>query len=472
MKVIMTKRNILLILITTLLLASSPACSIQGLPYPTPTLDPMARATGAAATREIVEAGMSPSSTPQPPPSKTPERDNTSPTMDAPLLVPSPTRSTFLIPSLTLKLAYIKEGNVWFWEEGQPHLQLTDQGDATLVAISDDDSQVAFARELDYGSRELWVVYTDGSGAQVLVDSATFQDMTFYEEDLTGAPLQLDWLPGTNLVVFSTRIIYEGPGMIPKHELRTVDALSRTMTVLADIENGGKFSISPDGSQIAMVLPDKISIVNSDGSSLRELFSFPHIITDSEWWYYPPLYWTLNSAAVRLILPPEHPMLDLGLLTRIMHLPIDGSTPRVLGEVLTIPVFYAEAKLSPDARQLAFIGPGASGVAGDGILCTASADGSGAAAYDEGQINLYTWLPDNRLLIYSVNDINQIGSTIGEKIPLGVPGPLLKVKFVDPSRFLFVSRSEGNQQLWLGWLDGTGDLIAKSSVVIEYDFVR
>lgn len=472
MKVIMTKRNFLLILITTLLLASTQACSIQGLPYPTETLDPISRATGAAATREMVEAGMSPSSTPKPQPSKTPEGDQASPTADAPTLAPTPTGSTFLIPSLTLKLVYKKEGDIWYWEEGQPHLRLTDQGDATLVAISDDGSQVAFARELDYGSRELWAVNTDGSGARVLVDSATFQDMTFYEEDLTGAPLQLDWVPGTDLVVFSTRIIDEGPGMIPKHELRTVDALSRTMTVLADIENGGKFSISPDGRMIAMALPGRISLVNPDGSGLRELYSFSHIDTGSEWWYYPSLYWTLDSTAVRLIQPPEHPMLNSDLPTRVMHLPLDGSAPRVLGEVLTIPVFYAQAMLSPDARQLAYVGPGAFGDPGAGILYYASADGSGAAPYDEGQIILYTWLPDNRLFIYSVNGLNKIGSTIGEKIPLRVPGPLLKVKFVDPSRFLYVSRGEGNQQLWLGHLDGTGELITESSAVIEYDFVK
>jgi len=130
------------------------------------------------------------------------------------------------------------------------------------VALSDDASQVAYARELDYGSRELWVVNTDGSGARVLVDSLSFQEMTLYPDDLTGAPLQLDWVPETNLVVFSTRIIYEGPGMVRKHELHTVDVDSRTMTVLADIDHGGRFKIAPDGRQIAMSLPDRINLVH------------------------------------------------------------------------------------------------------------------------------------------------------------------------------------------------------------------
>ena len=260
--------------------------------------------------------------------------------------------------------------------------------------------------------------------------------------------------------------------MVPKHELRSVDALSRTMTVLADIDHGGEFNISPDGSQIALSLPDQINLVNADGSGLRELYSFPHIDTSSEWWYYPPLYWTLDSKAVRLIQPPEHPMFDVDLPTRIMHLPVDGTSPRVLGEVLTIPVFYTESKLSPDARQLAYLSPGLSEDPGVGILYYASADGSGAAPFDEGQITLYTWLPDNRQIIYSINRVNQIGNISGEKVPLGKSGPLLKTRFVDPSRFIYVSRKGEVQQLWLGELDGTDFLIGESSSVIDYDFVK
>ena len=445
----------------TLLLTIS-ACSLQGLPYPTDTPDPNLVTPDLAATREIAEAGMFPSNTPAPQPTLTPES----------LPVPTPTGITFRIPSQTLKLVYIIEGNLWYREEGQSPIRLTSQGDAYLVALSDDAYLVAYARELDYGSRELWVVNTDGSGAHVLVDSATFQDLKFYEEDLTGAPLQLGWLPGTDLVVFSTAIVYEGPGMVSKHEVLTVDANSRTMTLLAEIGYGGEFSISPDASQIAMALPDRISLVNTDGSGLRELFSFPHLDTGSEWYYYPPLSWTLDSTIVRLILPPEHPMFDLDVPTRIISLPTDGSSPRIVGEVLTIPVFYVKSILSPDARQLAYVGPGSSENPGSGILYTSSVNGSGATPYDDGQIYLYAWSPDNRHFLYSANGLNKIGNIREPEVSFQIPGPLSKTQFFDPSHYLFISWREDQQQLWLGNLDGTVYLIAESSSMIEYDFVR
>lgn len=438
------------------------ACSLQGLPYPTDTPDPNMITPDLAATSEMVEAGMFPTHTPPPEPSITTE----------PIPVPSPTGITFRIPSQTLKLVYIIEGNLWYREEGQSPVQLTSQGDAYLVALSDDFSQVAYARELDLSSRELWTINTDGSGARVLVDSASFKEMIIYADDLTGAPHQLDWVPETDLVIFSTHLVDEYPGMLPNHELLTVDASSRTITVLAEIEYGGKFSISPNGGQVAMVLPDRISLVNTDGSDLRKLFSFPYIYTESEWWYYPPQAWTLDSTAVRVIIPPQYPMFNTDIPTQIIHLPADGSSSRTVSEMLAIPVFYAESILSPDARQLAYVGPGSSENPGAGILYTSAVNGSGTEAYDEGQIILYAWSPDNRHFLYSVNGLNKIGNIGEPEVSFQVPGPLSKTQFFDPSHYLFMSSKGDLQQLWLGDLDGSVYLIAESSSTIVYDFVR
>ncbi len=456
------KTRLTLTAIITLLFVSLASCTIQGLPYPTVTPDPNLITPDLAATHEMVEAGMFPTHTSPPQPSITTK----------PIPAPSPTGITFRIPNQTLKLVYIVEGNLWYREEGQSPIQLTSQGDAYLVALSDDASQVAYARELDFNSRELWAINTDGSGARVLVDSASFKEMTLYEEDLTGAPLQLDWVPGTDLVIFSTRLVFEYPGIARKHELRTVDANSRTMTVLADIDQGGKFSLAPDGQQVALSLPDNINLVKIDGSDMRELYSFDHIITDSEWWYYPPLGWNLDSSIVRLILPPERPMFDLDVPTRIINLPIDGSSARIVGEIPTISVFYAESILSPDARQLAYVGPGPFENPGAGILYTSSVDGSGTEAYDEGQITLYAWSPDNRHFLYRVNGLNKIGNIGEPEVSFQVTGPLSKTQFFDPSHYLFISSKGDLQQLWLGDLDGAVYLIAESSSVIEYDYVR
>ncbi len=455
-----------------ILILTTQACSIQGLPYPTSTPDMDAQATQAEATRAIAEAGMSPSCTPSPRPSSTPEGYDPSPTADAPLLVPSPTGITFRIPSQTLKLVYILEGDLWYWEEGQSPIQLTRQEDVYLVALSDDASQIAYAREIDYESRELWAIKTDGSDARVLVDSAAFKEMVLYADDLTGAPLQLDWIPGTDLVIFSTRLVFDYPGLSRKHELRTVHSQSRTMTVLADIDQGGLFTIAPDGRQIALSLPDRVNLVNADGSGFRELYSFNHIITDSEWWYYPSLGWTQDSSIVRLILPPERPMLDLAVPAQIISLPVDGTPARIASEVLTLPVFYTDPILSPDARQLAYVGPGLSEDPGAGILYTGSVNGSGADAYDEGQITLYAWSPDNRHFLYSVNGLNKIGTREEPPVSLHVSGLLTKIQFFDPSHYLFVSKKGDLQQLWLGDLEGELILIGVSSAAIDYDFVR
>jgi len=165
-------------------------------------------------------------------------------------------------------------------------------------------------------------------------------------------------------------------------------------------------------------------------------------------------------------------MFDLDVPTRIINLPIDGSSARIVGEILTIPVFYVNPILSPDARQLAYVGPGPIKNPGAGILYTSSVNGSGTEAYDEGQITLYAWSPDNRHFLYSANGLNKIGNIGEPEVSFQVPGPLSKTQFFDPSHYLFVSSKGDLQQLWLGDLDGAVFLIAESSAVVDYDFVR
>ena len=138
-------------LLTLLFLFTAQACTIQGLPYPTATPDPNLITPDLKATREMTEAGMFPSSTPDPQPSRTSE--------SLPTATPLDDSSLNHMPSL--KVAYIVDGDVWYWELGQTPLQLTTSGDAVDVILSDDWSQAAFMRQIDQYRQALWVVNTD-----------------------------------------------------------------------------------------------------------------------------------------------------------------------------------------------------------------------------------------------------------------------------------------------------------------------
>ena len=79
--------------------------------------------------------------------------------------LPAPTLQLAFLPEMIV--AYIRDGNLWFWNEQNGPYQMTNSGDLTDVCISDDGQMLAFVR----GS-EIWTARTDGTGAGLLVTRA------------------------------------------------------------------------------------------------------------------------------------------------------------------------------------------------------------------------------------------------------------------------------------------------------------
>ncbi|MEJ2447331.1 MAG: hypothetical protein P8Y37_05240, partial [Anaerolineales bacterium] len=210
-----------------------------------------------------------------------------SPTEEAP-----PAESPEPAAPAVLKVAFVKDGDVWYWEEGTAAAQLTTVGDVVQAFLSDDGQIVAFIRQYDWNNHEIYSVNSDGSNLQALVSLADFSGMVLEPEAISAVPYRLAWVPGTHTLAFTTRLTYEGPGLVLPDELRLVNADSGAISLLLAPGDGGDFYYSPDGSQIALVNGTRISVVNADGSGSRELLAFPMVITYSEYIYYPPVSWS------------------------------------------------------------------------------------------------------------------------------------------------------------------------------------
>ncbi|MBK8794092.1 MAG: hypothetical protein IPN59_13440 [Holophaga sp.] len=105
-----------------------------------------------------------------------------------------------------MRIAYVKDGNVYLWTEGNGLVGLTSSGDAWDVRISPDAAMIAYTRHhpADYYRQELWVVNTSGAtNERVLVGSL-----------MNGCPApgrhprhgitQFAWRPGTHEAAYST----------------------------------------------------------------------------------------------------------------------------------------------------------------------------------------------------------------------------------------------------------------------------
>ena len=435
-----------LILALTLLLLTSLAC--EYLPTPEPELPPSdVIATSVAATLAAGEEGPSTEEPGEPP--ETPE------------------------PPPLLRIAYIKDGDVWYWEEGGPHLVLTALGDVTTARLSSDGQMVAFVRQFDWNNEEIYAVNTDGTNLHPLVTLADFATMKVYPDAISAVPYRIAWVPGTHTLAFNTRMTFEGPGLILPDELRLVDADSITLSVLMTPGTAGDFYYSPDGSQIALVNSTMISVVDSDGSNRRDLLTFPFIITYSEYALYPSVSWSPDSTFLRAAIPAADPLLDPPDPTVIWYLPADGSGASPQLSITTAPFFQEIAAISPDLNKVAFITvitPGAPPVVD---LHIANVDGSSDVIYANGGYGFESWSMDNEHFIYTSNGHNPKIGRVGDP-PQDLTGITLMVNpsWVDASRYLYLNRLSGSWELWLREMGSPGILIASTpGEMMQYDFI-
>jgi hypothetical protein len=374
----------------------------------------------------------------------------------------------------TLKITFVKDGDVWFWEEGTgPASQLTALGDVVSVYLSDDGLIAAFIRQHDWYSEEIYAVNTDGTNIRPLVSLTDLAGMVLHDQAISAVPNRIDWRPGTHILAFNTRMTFEGPGLIRPDELRLVDADSGAISVLMPPGTAGDFFYSPDGNQIALSKHDLISVVDADGTNRHDLLTFPTVITYSEYLYYPPVRWAPDSSYLRAAIPAADPLASPPDPTVIWHLPADGSPASTLTSVASVPFFQDAIHISLDSNKIAFltgVSPGAPLVLD---LHIANADGSGDLVYTSGDVRFHDWTPSGEHFIYSENGTNpQVGRIGYPPLSLSAVSFINNVSWVDETRYLYLDKPGANWDLWLGELGASAVLLASTTGDnLPYDFV-
>jgi Tol biopolymer transport system component len=384
---------------------------------------------------------------------------------EAPTLTPEP-------PPL-LRIVYVKDGDVWYWEEGGPHLVLTALGDIVSAYLSSDGQLVAFVRQHDWNNDEIYIINTDGSNIHPLVSLADFAIMVSLPDAISAVPYRIAWVPGTHLLAFNTRMTFEGPGLILPDELRLADADTTTLSVLMPQGTAGDFYYSPDGSQIALVNATSISVVDADGSNRRDLLTFPYVITYSEYMYYPPVVWSPDGTVIGAAIPASDPLLDPPDPTAIWYLPADGSPGTMLSTIASVPFFHNAAIISPDISKVAYLSMVTPGSPPIVDLHIVNMDGSGDLIYSSGDRQFNSWSTDGEHFIFSESGYNPKIGRVGSP-PLDLIGitRLLNSRWVDETRFLYLNLLSGSWELWLREIGTPGSIIASTTgESIAFDFI-
>ena len=282
---------------------------------------------------------------------------------------PEPIQRPIILEWSEGTVVYRSAGDICIMREGGPSLYLAAADGVSRVKVSGDGSVVAFVRHLDEYRAELWAINRDGTDERLLVTAA---DLAAFDPPAEGVkPAQFAWVPGTHTLLFNTRQV--GYGLVYYDDLRSTEADSRVMQTLLTPGSGGQFSISPDGSQVALITAQTISLINTDGSRLREgLVSYPPVVTESEFRFYAAPVWAVDSRSLLVAIPSAEPSLPDATLS-IWFIPVDGTTGTRLATFsvgrwnINFPAVF-----SPDSAHIAFVTLGEEGLS----LNIARVDGS------------------------------------------------------------------------------------------------
>lgn len=454
-----------------MLLLASLACSLPLTPDATPVDVENMAATAVAGTLTALA--------PTPLTSPIPALETATPEMPA-TPVELPTATVAALPE-TLRVVFTdRSHNVWVWEEGTAPIRLLSSGDIDHVKISDDGQWIAFTRSTaDFSETSLWAIAFDGSAEHLLISHADFQGMPLHPDTdpdwvVSVFPTMLQFVPNRYSLAFMTAPQFEGPGFFDNKDLWLVDVVSGVRTNLLPAGSGGQFTYSPDGSQIALVTPTDISLINADGSNRRNhVLTYSAVLTYSEFAYHATPLWSPDGSFLRVSIPYSDSLGDPTQPATLYQIPTDGSPAFKIGSVLTAPI--QNASFSPDLSKIAYNQQVGSASDSTYSIQIANFDGSSSGEEARGNINFGRWAADSSHYAYFQWEPRSLYLAQG-----GVPGATLvdsspadNWQWISSARVLFIHMAAPEWQLRLAALDGTSSLIAALGTgdgFIRYDF--
>lgn len=355
----------------------------------------------------------------------------TSNSVATPDFVPSATPQATALPEPLgkLKIAYILDGNVWLWDGAAPARQLTSDGDAAQVKISDDGAVIAYQR-----GQNLWAVNADGSSPRLLVNVVSY-GIPILPELGAGLTLflgQFEFQPNTHWVYFTTAWGGEKP-IIQSRDLHRVNADVPSPQALLT-NDGGTITFSTDGNLLALSSLTSIKVIHSDGSGLVTALSYPVIDIDFD--YRPQVVWLSNETGFYTVIPGSD---DDGEKSKYLFVSSEGNFSAQLAEYngLIPPI------ISPDGLKVAYVDHIADSF--NLHVIEASTTDTIIASYEGAPFLVpWSWSPDSKLVIFS-NAHPMLLLTAGIGIP---PSPLTEaitpysLRWVSADHYIFFREGE------------------------------
>ncbi len=416
---------------------------------------------------------------PQPPATtRTPTPTGLDPWPARPAFTPVPTEE-YPVPA-GLWVAFVREDQLWLWStETREAVALASTGRTNgEVEVSDDGRVIAYLK-----GNDLWAVNSDGSQERELL---SIEDLDTIVQTEPGSSVnRLEWIPGTHTLAFNTRL-QVAHGLVLNDDLHLLNADNLERSTLLPAGDGGEFYYSPDGSQLAVVTPGEISLVDAQGEQRQRVLTYTPVNTASEYRFYARPYWSNDGSALRVAIPPAEPFAQPIAPTTIWHIPTDGEPARMQTSIDAAPLLSSDSPaFSPDLEFVVYaqlrLPEGATLDQAEPWLEVQRLANGDLQAYPYAQ-DLVRWAPDSRRFAFLAGRHDPqlyIGQWSGTTIPgsTGPDMPVFDVRWVDAEHYLFVTKSsaergpaQGGWDLVLGDIHGSSTILASMESYPHYDF--
>ncbi len=347
------------------------------------------------------------------------------------------------------------DNNVYTWIDGNSSFtQITESGDAQTAVISTDGQLVAYSRTTDGFTYTLDVVASDGTNHRTIFTHDDFLGITRPSIATDSEPYQFAWVPNSHMLAMTVDYVMEGPGLVTAPDLILFSVDTGTFQTLLQVNETYQFFYSPNGSKIAIALPDGIDLYDSNGNRLLspKFYSFANVNTASEVAFLPKIIWSMDSASFAFTVPPAEPFTDTETLTKVVE--INSATGAATTLLTASMAFQMPQEISPNLAQIAYLKSDSPNSTEFNLHIASLDGGPDKVVAAKTLINDFSWSPDSLHFAYSIPSGMTLREYLG-KIQQ-TPAQITQVNdargfaWIDTVSYLVLDKTSSGWKIWLG----------------------
>lgn len=182
--------------------------------------------------------------------------------------------------------------SIWIWKQNTLQKILQQKYIYNPIVSSNGEWLVFLQTNLvtdnNLPTSEVWLMRTDGSDLQLLLSSDELNNL--YNDDRILLIDQIDWIPNQEKLLFTTiKNFKDRPGVVPNFDLYSLD-LERQIKKLAEPEDGGLFTFSPDGKYVAVASKTRIGLINLETKEQQTSLEFDSFWQACECYFVPKVF--------------------------------------------------------------------------------------------------------------------------------------------------------------------------------------